>query len=166
MACGTYKYQESYSQELPGCDIYSIRQRPKNFPKTDINYSSWPIVMWNIEKKSPRCDLTATGSTREEAFNAMKEMLKNANNSRIDTYNGIPGSGLGNHTLTPDQIIKEYIISPESFTNISIEYGPWKTKNKNNKKNNNCGRNDAHQRMRKVRFMIEYEVVERGVKEK
>ncbi len=160
MACGTHKCQEKPVRELPGCDIYSIRQRPTHFPKNDINYADWNVVFWNIEKKSRNIQLTATGNTREEAVAAMQEMMTNANKARIDTYNGIPGSGLGNHVLTPDQIITEYRISPESFINISVEYGPWKTKRKA-KKNNNCGRAAAHQRMRKVRFMVEYEVVER-----
>lgn len=162
MACGTRKCQESYSPELPGCEIYSIRQRPRGLPKNDINYVGWPVVMWNIEKKSQRCQLTATGNTREEAVAAMRELLKTADKYKIDTYNGIPGSGLGGRkSATPDQIIKEYAISPESFSNITIKIGPWKPSKKKCSKNNNCGRNAAHQQMRKILFMVEYEQIER-----
>lgn len=159
-----HKYLEKPIAELPGCTVYSIRKRQRNLPKDDKNYKDWNPVCWNIEKKSNRLCLTAYGDTKEEAVAAMREMLTKANACKIDTYNGIPGSGLGQRPLTPDQIITEYTISPESFYNICIEYGRWKNKSKG-RKNNNCGRNQTHQKMRTVRFSVEYEIVER-VKEK
>ena len=166
MSCGTYKYKENPVKELPGCDIYSIRQRPRNFPKNDINNADWNIVCWNIEKKSPHCQITTTGDTREDAINTMIQTLKFATEHKINTYNGIPGSGIINNPKPTDANTSDYKISPESFYKINIKYGPWKPKKAKAQggHNNNCGRQQIHQEMRKILVSIELKQL-REVKE-
>ena len=151
-----YKYEEAPDNlNLPGCKIYSIRMRPKNFPPNDINYDDWNIVGYNIEKTSKFCSITATGDTLDEAKNSMLSMLEIAKNCRIDTFNGAKGSGLGKgkHN-TPDLVeSNDYTISPIPFYKATISVGPWKPKKGKKKKgigNNNCGRHQIHQEMRRV----------------
>ena len=181
-ACGTKKCKENYVSDLPGCEVYSIRSRPKSFPLYDINYYDWDIVGYNIEKKNERLSLTAYGQTKEEAIQAMQTLLDVANSYRIDTYNGVPGSGLVKTTKDNKVIIdpKNVKIAKPKNTDtekqsknkskekseqdedieiyrISISVGPWRPSTRKNKikHNNNCGRHQIHQEMRKILISIE-----------
>ena len=175
--CGTKKCKEPYVSDLPGCEVYSIRTRPNNFPSHDINYYDWNIVGYNIEKKSERLSLTAYGQTKEEAIHAMQTLLDVANTYRIDTYNGVPGSGLVKTTKDNKVIIDSKdvkIAQPKkeqpknksedkseteeeeySVYKIHISVGPWKPKRKEGRHNNNCGRHQIHREMRKILISIE-----------
>ena len=181
-ARGVKKCKEHYVSDLPGCEVYSIRSRPKSFPSYDINYYDWDIVGYNIEKKNERLSLTAYGQTKEEAIQAMQTLLDVAITYRIDTYNGVPGSGLVKTTNDNKVIIdpKDVKIAKQKNTDtekqsknkskkksekeeeeeeytyrVSISVGPWKPKCSKDKHNNNCGRHQIHQEMRKIRISIE-----------
>ena len=54
---GIGKYEEPPVVTLPGCKVYSVRMRPSNRPKNDIDYDNWDIVEYNIEKNSKHCNL-------------------------------------------------------------------------------------------------------------
>ncbi len=161
-----YKYEEAPDNlNLPGCKIYSIRMRPKNFPKNDINYDNWDIVGYNIEKVYRSCysasstemvHLSAAGTTLNDAIDAMQTILNLAKEYKINTFNGVPGSGLGKGKHdTPDQI--DYTISEKPFYKAKISVGPWKPKKAKGKggRNNNCGRHQAKQEMRRILVSIE-----------
>lgn len=174
--CGTKKCKETPISDLPGCDVYSIRTRPSSFPPYDINYYDWDVVGYNIEKKNERIQLTAYGQTKEEAVHAMQTILNVASVYRIDTYNGVPGSGLvktdkNNKVIIDPKEIKIAVPKktkttkkagakeePEEdvFYKIRVSVGPWKPKkNKvHGGANNNCGRQQIHQEMRKVLISI------------
>lgn len=157
--CGISKYEEMPVKELPGCDIFSIRMRPRNVSPNDVNDTNWQIVSWNIEKKSPNCQITAVGDTLEQAVKAMKEILNIASTYKIDTYNGVPGSGL---SKVPDDISKIKIkhISQDVFYDICVSVGPWRSDKKSrSRRNNNCGRQQIHQEMQKLRIYIEQELI-------
>lgn len=161
MACGIYKYEEPATAVLPGCCVYSIRSRPRGFPKDDMNYSEWNIVGWNITKESSICQITATGDTREEAIDAMRELLRLAGEYKINTYNGVPGSGLSKHPDEQKPVTTRYAISPDSFYKVEVKVGPWKKKEKFKfGKNNNCGRRAVRQQIRQIVISITYEQVE------
>lgn len=159
---GVCKYEEAPDNlNLPGCKIYSVRMRPRNLPKNDTNYEDWNIVGYNIEKTSRTCNLTATGDTLDDAKAAMMTMLDLAKTYRINTFNGAPGSGLGKGKHdTPDQI--DYTISEKPFYKAKVSVGPWKSKGSKKSKgghNNNCGRQQIHQEMRKILISIELKQV-------
>ena len=163
MASSMHKYEEpSIARELPGCVGYSIRTRPRGFPKNDMNYPDWDIVYWNITKESLNCQITATGDTREEAVAAMRELLRLAGEYNINTYNGVPGSGLSKHPNEQKLVTTRYIISPDSFYRINVRVGPWKKKKRKSKsggKNNNCDRQAIRQQRREIVISIIHEKV-------
>ena len=164
---GICKYEEPPVVTLPGCKVYSVRMRPSNRPKNDIDYDNWNIVGYNIEKNSRRCNLTATGDTLDDAVDAMQRMLDLAKQYRINTFNGVPGSGLGKGKHdTPDPSEDKYTISEIPFYKVNVSVGPWKPKQAKGKggHNNNCGRHQAKREMRNIVVAIELKQI-REVKE-
>lgn len=165
---GTHKCEEAPVFTLPGCKVYSIRMRPRNFPKDDVNYEDWNIVGYNIEKVYRPCysasstamvHLSAAGTTLNDAIDAMQTILNLAKEYKINTFNGVPGSGLGKgkHDI-PDQTEIDYTISEKPFYKANISVGPWKSKGSKKSKgghNNNCGRHQAKQEMRRILVSIE-----------